>query len=125
MAVKPDGFIGPRAAGQDTTTPLTAARLAAVITGLDEQRAGELLPVARELVEKHAPSAPQSVKDEAIVRLSGWLFHRVPRAMERVSVGDISMDFRPYLRSTPAAMMHSGAAALLSPWKVRRAGAIG
>ena len=128
VVVKQDGFIGPRATGQgaqDATTPITAARLAAVVAGLTEQRAGELLPVANEMIEKYAPAAPEAVKAEAIVRLAGWLFHRVPRAMERVQIGQISLDFRPYLRATPAALNHSGAASLLSPWRVRRAGAIG
>ena len=126
--MRQDGFIGPRATGQgaeNATAPITAARLAAVVAGLTEQRAGELLPVATEMIEKYAPAAPEAVKAEAIVRLAGWLFHRVPRAMERVQIGDISLDFRPYLRATPAALNHSGAASLLSPWRVRRAGAIG
>ena len=115
--------------------PTAKANLAAARTCLREAIAGarnlsdtridSLGATAAAQVERYAPGAPQVVRNEATIRLAGWLFHRIPRAVERVGVGELSLDFRPYLRSTPAAMTHSGAAALLSPWKVRRAGAIG
>lgn len=62
-----------------------------------------VLGTAAALAENYAPDAPDAIMDEAVIRLAGWLF------------------------DTPdggAPMLHSGAAALLNPWRVRRAGKV-
>ena len=76
---------------------------------------------AAALVEAFAPGAPQPVKNEAVIRTSGWLAEQPTAAVRSESVGAISSSYAPTHMS---ALRHSGAMALLSPWKVRRAGAI-
>ena len=100
--------------------PLTAAELA-VLIGVDDTRAGHLLAVSCELVERYAPLAPEPAKREAVVRTAGWLAEQPSAAVRSESVGDISTSFAP---TNMSALRHSGAMALLTAWKTRRAGAI-
>ena len=66
------------------------------------------IAAAMELAERQAPTAPDTVKREAIIRATAYFFEgAVPDG------------------SQPAAIWRiSGAAALLAPWTVRRAGVI-
>lgn len=64
---------------------------------------------ARALVTRYAPDAPDSLHDEAYVRVAGWLYDADPSSP---SPGG------------PSALRSSGAMSLLSPWKVRRGGKI-
>ena len=94
---------------------------AALPDGADVARLG---PVAAALVEAEASLAPVAIKDESVIRCSGWLHESIPGlADSKLSVGplDIARTFSPGL----SALRHSGAMALLSRWKVRRAGRIG
>ena len=68
-----------------------------------------LLKVARETIDKRAPAAPDAVKDEACIRMAGYLYD----APESASGDRFAAAFR-----------NSGAYALLSPWAGRRAGSI-
>ncbi len=68
-----------------------------------------LLATAEAVCERYAPNAPAAVLDEAEIRLAGYLFD-APEA--------------PGGDRFAAAFRNSGGMALLSPWKVRRAGAI-
>ena len=78
------------------------------------------LEAAKALVERYGPDAPEAVQNEACLRTVAYLFDRSAALQERSSdgltvaqpVGQIS------------ALRHSGAMALLSPWKVRRGGLI-
>ena len=70
------------------------------------------LKAAQALVAQHAPDAPDDVKDEATLRLFGWLFDS----------GSFGSDERPAV-SSAGALIKSGAASLLKPWRVHRAGA--
>ena len=88
---------------------LTDDTLAAAIRA-DAATAGRLRPVAVEVVEKYAPGAPDTVKDEAAIRLAGYLLDAPPA---------------PTGGGYAAALVNSGGAGLLSPWRVRRAGMIG
>lgn len=102
---------------------LTAGELCATTGGLDLDRARALLVVATELVNEYAPSAPDSVKREAAIRVCGYLTDRKPGIRrESQSVGDWSRS-ATYEMST-GALRASGAMALLSPFKIRRAGVI-
>ena len=69
------------------------------------------LKAAQALVDRHAPDAPDDVKNEATLRLFGWLFDS----------GSFSSDERPAVNSA-GALIKSGAASLLKPWRVHRAG---
>ena len=77
---------------------------------------------AAALVERYAANAPQAVKNEAVTRTAGYLMEQPMPAIRESSIGELSYAIAP---SHVSALRHSGAMALLSPWKVRRAGAIG
>lgn len=87
---------------------LTDTSLAEAIRA-DETTAARLRPVAEAMVSRHAPGAPEAVRDEAAIRIAGYLLDAPPS---------------PAGPDHAAVMLHCGAAGLLSPWKVRRAGAI-
>ena len=70
----------------------------------------------------YAPDAPVEIRNEAIISASAWL-NQLPTRLSKIDVGNVAIEYeRPAVRG---ALLHSGAAALLSPWKVRIAGAIG
>lgn len=100
---------------------VTVDELAAII-GTELAEAERIRTVAVLMVEKYAPGAPNELKNEAVVRLSGYMAATESSgygAFRSVDVGGVSLGTQhvhgPMLRN-------SGAAALLSPWKVRRAG---
>lgn len=84
--------------------------------------ATRLLSVATELVNRYASGAPDSMLNEAVIRVAGYLSDQPSSARTRSIVGPISESYRADHLS---ALRNSGAMALLSPWKVRRGGAIG
>ena len=108
------------------TTPaaLASARvcLSDAIGETNDATLDRLGSTAAALVERHAATAPQPIKNEAIIRCAGWLAQQPAASVGSESVGDIRTSFAP---SMTGALRHSGAMALLSPWKIRRGGAIG
>lgn len=66
-----------------------------------------LVPAAGAIILEWAPSAPDSVHDASLVRLSGWLY-----------------DADPADSRAGQAMQLSGAASLLAPFRAHRAGII-
>ena len=64
---------------------------------------------ARAMVLAYAPTAPDAIQDEAFVRVAGWLYDSDPSGAAP---------------GGPSALRASGAAALLAPYRIRRAGAI-
>ena len=99
---------------------LTVATLQTEL-GVDSVTATRLLAVSSALVERYAPEAPEAISNEAAIRCAGWLAEHPHAAIRSESIGDIETAFAPSMQS---ALRHSGGMALLSPWKVRRAGAI-
>ena len=96
-------------------------RLRELISGdVADARLDALVAVSCEQVTRYAPDAPDAVRDESILRLGAWLWAREPRAVQEVSIGDIRINFRER-NLTPNALVNSGARALLSPWRARRA----
>ena len=83
---------------------------------------------AAQLVQRYAPSAPEEVRREAARRCADWLYHKntvyAERSSRSGSVGSVGESRTAYAPYQFAALRHSGAMAILSPWKVRRAGAI-
>ena len=79
--------------------------------------AERLLPVCRAIVEKYAPDAPEAVGNEAIIRICGYF-------AEARFGGYASNQTKIPPSSHAAAFRNSGAQALVSPWKRRRAGRI-
>ena len=88
---------------------------------LDEAETLRLIEAGAALVERYAPGAPEAVKNEAVIRCAGYLQETPPAAIRSERTGEIATG---YFRDSASALRHSGAMAILSPWKVRRAGAI-
>ena len=110
--------------------PTDAAELAAAVAllasaiGADVAVAGRLLPVASALVENYAVTAPTPVKDEAVIRVAGALAHTNYRPFDTAqSIGPFSASYSAQPGGGWGALRKSGAMGLLSPWRVRRAGA--
>ena len=104
------------------TTPaaVTAATTAlAEAIGASESVAGRLGPVVAAIVERYAAGAPAAVKSEAVIRCAGWLFSFKP-GLRKIGISNVDIEFS----GGQSALRNSGAMSLLSPFKVRRAGAI-
>ena len=92
----------------------TLARALRVSTPLDADQTAELtriLAVAIEVVNKYAPAAPEATTDESVIRVAGYLF-------------DAGSTTEPGALGALNAIRLSGAAPLLAPYRVHRAGAI-
>ena len=106
------------------STALTFATIelkAAIGPDLDDARVQALGAAASALVERYAPGAPAAIRDEATIRTAGYLAQQPSAAIRNEAQGDISTS---YASSLTSALRHSGSMAILSPWKVRRAGVI-
>ena len=97
------------------------AELGAAIGEDDDTVTARLGATASALVERYAPDAPAAIKCEAVIRSAGWLREAPAYGARMESEGDISTTYTP---SATGALRASGAMALLSPWKVRRAGVV-
>ena len=108
------------------TTPAALANarvcLSNALGETNDETLDRLGSTAAALIERHAATAPQPIKNEAAIRCAGWLAQQPAASVRSESVGDIRTSFAPTHLS---ALRHSGAMSLLSPWAVRRAGAIG
>jgi len=87
---------------------------------LSDDRAAQLGMSASELVERFAPDAPASVKNEATLRVAAFLLYREPKPIQGITLGHVRIDFRERFFS-PNALHNSGARSLLLPWRRRRA----
>ena len=85
-------------------------------------RLREIGPATSAVVERYAPGAPQAIRDEAVVRFSGYVIGATHGALARDKDGDLETD---YVTNHADAFRRCGAAMLLSPWRVRRAGLVG
>ena len=79
-----------------------------------------LFNIAKGLVERYAPTCPDDVHNEALLRTAGYLHADDPalRVLRSVKVPD-ALEVEP--RAPGSAVRLSGAGALMSPWRVRRA----
>ena len=103
-----------------TVTVEQVAAAVGATSAADVERVRMARAAAVELVERYAPAAPAAVADEATVRTVGYLIHNaIGAAVERTT--DQGATVRRLTTSGRSALRHSGALALLSPWKVRRA----
>ena len=103
-------------------TNMTAQRPAAIacikasnrgrVDVLSEDRAAALGETASAMVERFAPDAPGAVRNEATIRVAGWMHAREPKPMQgAITVGGMRLDFRERFYS-PDAMRNSGARSL-------------
>lgn len=100
-----------------------------------DERIGSLASAVAPRIAREAPNAPDDAKDEALVRVVGYLW-----SIERTGWGAMrslttetqdeqdgaghSTAFKVEAADASAAFLRSGARALLKPWATRRAGAI-
>lgn len=88
-----------------------------------DEDADHLGAVASALVEDYAPTAPQALRDEAVIRFAGYLSGADYGGIrsETGSPGRYSLE---YVVNHGPAFRNSGAAMLLSRYRARRAGRI-
>lgn len=90
--------------------------------GVDPVKAAVLLAVASEIATNYASEAPDIILNEAVRRISGWL-NATTGGQGNVK-SEAAGPFRiVYNTQQKSALRHSGAMALLSPYKIRRAAA--
>ena len=108
QAIPREGTLGP------SRVTLTVSELAAALRlGDSSEEAAEvtrLLAYATEAVTRHAPDAPTTTANEAMIRLAAYLFDQ-PNAGKGSGYGN--------------AMRNSGAGRILLPYREHRAGAVG
>lgn len=102
-------------------TAATACLKAAIDPNLGDERVQAIGAAASALVERYAPAAPATIKNEATIRTAGYLHQQPAAGVRSTKEGEIETGYAP---THVSALRHSGSMALLSPWKVRRAGAI-
>ena len=108
--------------------PTDAAPLAEAVDvlgraiGADAADAERLLGVASAMVERYAPTAPQSVKSEAVIRCAGALIQSDYGGIASESIGDRAVAYTSQAAGGWNPFRRSGAMGLLSPWRVRRLG---
>ena len=83
-----------------------------------DQKVAQLAAVASARVEQFAPSAPQAIRDEAVIRFAGYLASR-PSPIRTVEAGNLRLEFTTAGLSRP--FVYCGARALLAPFVRRRA----
>ena len=120
--------LGPRRIPEAEDALLAAKVTAAELRqhlGLEDDTVGNatatrLLNVCKGLVERYAPYAPDDVHNEALLPTAAYLHAGDPslRVLRSVKVLD-ALEVEP--RAPDSAVRLSGAAALMSPWRVRRA----
>jgi hypothetical protein len=103
---------------------LTVEDLATAILGrpADTTEAANLtrvLATADALVENYARAAPPAIKREAVTRCAAYLYRIQPGAPRQLSTGAVQQSLWIPRGSSP--LRSSGATALLTPWKRRRA----
>ena len=112
-----------------TSVTITAEELAEEIgihldtRPADITRARRLLAVATERVNRYAPLAHSAMKNEACIRYAGYLNGSDYGGVKSESIGPRSVEYTSPTTNA-SAFRSSGAAALLSPYKIRRAGSI-
>ena len=103
-----------------TMVTYTAVELAAEL-GADTATAERLFAVAVNEVESYAPKAPAPNKTESLIRFAAYLRDADPGTQQSQTFGPKSIDF---VTNHAAMFRNCGAAALLTRYKVRRAGGL-
>ena len=99
---------------------LTEAQLAEAVA-VTRAQAARLLPVATAMVERYAQRAPDVMHNESAIRVCGYLSQQPESSQRSDRIGDVETQWAP---GNVSALRHSGAMALLTLWKVRRAGVV-
>ena len=94
------------------------------ISGKPSFRECQQADSAIELVDRYAPAAPESLRNEAATRTAGWLRDVDPAAGSRRHGGEDGSDEVTFRPASSGALRASGGMGLLSTYRVRRAGAV-
>lgn len=108
----------------ETARAAAVARLQGAVAGRtveSDEDASALGELASARVEREAPGAPQSIRDEAVIRYAGYMAGADYGSIRKESIGPRDVE---YITNHANAWRASGAAGLLAPWVRRRAGAI-
>ena len=105
---------------------LTPEQFAAAVFGPthsthDLEQATRVLAAATQAVEDYAAGAPDTLKDEAVIRFGGYLISAGPGDIRKESAGPFDVE---HVVNHSAMFRNCGAAALLTRYRVRRAGVI-
>ena len=100
---------------------ITAQELDAEVRAGSVERAGRILAVAAAIVLGYAPAAPDAVQNEAAIRIGGYLAQSDFGTIRSESMGPRSVS---YTLNHSSLLRTSGAQALLTRWKIRRAGLV-
>ena len=100
----------------------TASLKASVDGALDDAVVQRLGAVASALVENYAPSAPQVLRDEGVIRTFGWLLDSPASNLRSTTIGPVAHDFAPSQRG---ALLHSGSKSMLYAYRRKTAGLAG
>ena len=92
-----------------------------VETGMPDQALSRVLATATAQVERYAPDAPEGLQNEAAIRIVGYLVEQPASALRSREIGQLK---EAYAVTHVNSLYHSGAAGLLAPWRVHRAGAV-
>lgn len=125
MTARPFSGIPGAASTPSTPSPSTLITISAMDLSyaltVDLQTATALYGVCVNMVEEYAPLAPTANKHEAIYRFGAYLADASPGTKQSETFGPKSVTFTT---NHSAMFRTSGAAALLTRWKRRRAGKI-
>ena len=100
---------------------ITAQQLDAEVRAGSLDRAERILAVASAIVVEYAPHAPDAVQNEAVIRIGGYLAQSDYGTIRSESIGPRSVS---YTLNHSSLLRTSGAQALLTRWKIRRAGLV-
>ena len=106
------------AASLNQSVPATGA----LDTDSTSIRLDQLAGMVSARVEKEAPGAPQSARDEAVVRGCGYLLQAGSGAIQRKQVEGLETEYTP---SNVRWWYNCGASSILAPWYAPRGGIIG
>lgn len=118
MSINAQPINSPDSAGSQVG-PLTVDDIAGLTNGIGPLTSQLDAAIAR--VERYAPGAPQTIKNEAVARYAGYLAQSDFGPIRSESIGPRSVE---YITNHAAAFRNCGAAGLLSPWRVRRGGRV-
>ena len=106
-----------------TPDPVVTAETLMEAAGLTAAEAARLAPVVSLMVDRYSPAAPLALRQEAAIRVAGWLVDSPTSNLRKSTIGPVSSyDFAATQRG---ALLHSGAKALLAPYRQRTAGLAG
>ena len=104
------------------TMTIAQVKFGTGIGTLTDEQATRLGSMAAEIVETYASRAPDGIKLEAAMRLTGWWSQSLAVPISSRSYGNAGSVDYALTRLNP--LLHSGAAMILTPWRVHTMGVV-